>query len=306
MTPETAQGANAPAVDPPAQNETITSESSPIPPARPNGATMPESSAAQPTADAGSATSSAPTPSLPPAPILCLGIAKTGTASLCAALRAIGIQKVHHGLETSVDHSFNEMWSILDRAADATFPNLPTYRGTPFTREEWDEVWGEYDAITDVASFYGPALIRAYPEAKVILVERDIEAWMKSARVVFKDVSSPWHHKLVRAVELRTGSTAGMACIKFRMGWTGATEPRDCLKNMRASYIRHYKEIREMVPEGQLLEYKLSDGWAPLCEFLGKEVPSEEFPHVNDKAAFKQHVKKVRDLEMKKLAKSFF
>jgi hypothetical protein len=30
------------------------------------------------------------------------------------------------------------------------------------------------------------------------------------------------------------------------------------------------------------LEFKLKDGWKPLCEFLGKEVPNEPFPHVNE------------------------
>jgi hypothetical protein len=30
---------------------------------------------------------------------------------------------------------------------------------------------------------------------------------------------------------------------------------------------------------------KLSDGWEPLCKFLGKPVPDEPFPRVNDISA---------------------
>ena len=36
-----------------------------------------------------------------------------------------------------------------------------------------------------------------------------------------------------------------------------------------------------MVPEDRLLEWRVGDGWEPLCKFLGKEIPDEPFPHVN-------------------------
>lgn len=303
MEPETVQGVTLLAGESPAQDTAATPKSTPAQPAGPNGTTMPNGDPSQPTTNGEDKTPPAPAPSRPP-PILCLGMAKTGTASLCAALRHLGLKKVHHGLETSIGKEFRDEWRVLDRAADATFPNLPSYRGTPFSREEWDEVFGKYDAVSDIASFYGPALVKAYPDAKVILVERDIERWLESADALFRPASSDFHQRLVRAVERRTGSTAGHASLKFRMGWTGAKKPSDCLKNMRASYIRHYKEIKELVPKEQLLEYKLSEGWAPLCDFLGREVPDVEFPHVNDKVSYKEYTKKARDAELKKLAKT--
>lgn len=39
--------------------------------------------------------------------------------------------------------------------------------------------------------------------------------------------------------------------------------------------------IRGLVPRDNLLEWAPDDGWAPLCEFLGKPVPESEFPHAN-------------------------
>lgn len=36
------------------------------------------------------------------------------------------------------------------------------------------------------------------------------------------------------------------------------------------------------MPRDRLLEWKVAEGWEPLCKFLGKEVPEEEFPRVND------------------------
>ena len=42
-----------------------------------------------------------------------------------------------------------------------------------------------------------------------------------------------------------------------------------------------------MVPKDRLLEYEVKEGWEPLCQFLGKEVPLDEgFPNVNDTENF--------------------
>lgn len=36
--------------------------------------------------------------------------------------------------------------------------------------------------------------------------------------------------------------------------------------------------------------YEVSQGWGPLCDFLGKPVPQEPFPRVNDTAEFQQMI----------------
>ena len=38
-----------------------------------------------------------------------------------------------------------------------------------------------------------------------------------------------------------------------------------------------------MVPIERKLEFRLGDGWEPLCKFLGVEVPDVPFPRVNDR-----------------------
>ncbi|XP_078490990.1 uncharacterized protein LOC144747094 [Ciona intestinalis] len=38
-------------------------------------------------------------------------------------------------------------------------------------------------------------------------------------------------------------------------------------------------------PKNQLLVFDLKDGWAPLCEFLGKEIPDKPFPFNNKSAS---------------------
>ena len=45
--------------------------------------------------------------------------------------------------------------------------------------------------------------------------------------------------------------------------------------------------------EDRFLEWKVQDGWEPLCRFLGKEVPAESFPKLNDASAFEKASNKV-------------
>lgn len=73
--------------------------------------------------------------------------------------------------------------------------------------------------------------------------------------------------------------------------WTsGSCQSRAAL---REGFCAHYAHVRQAVPAERLLEFEPKDGWEPLCDFLGVEVPSEcneqssatavkPFPRVND------------------------
>lgn len=244
---------------------------------------------------------SAETKSKPP--LLCLGMARTGTASLGEALRQLGVGKVHHGIDMQVPDD-EWQWQIFNKAADAAFPDRSFYRGTPFAREEWDEWCSHFDAITDIASFYAVSLIKAYPDAKVILVERDIESWLKSIWIIFKQWEAPAAKFLYESVAPRTSSIAGTASMKFQLGWSETEDIKKIWPNARKSYERHYRDVRSMVPPEQLLEFKLKDGWGPLCEFLGKKEPAGSFPHINETAAYEKHAKKQARIAFKSLGKN--
>ena len=64
----------------------------------------------------------------------------------------------------------------------------------------------------------------------------------------------------------------------------------------------HYALVRSMAAEGRILEFKLSDGWKPLCKFLGKKVPNVPFPHMNDKKANSQSFKELAVIMLKRMA----
>jgi len=205
---------------------------------------------------------------------------------VAAAYRILGYDDVHHGLEAVFTSPLD--YEVFLRASDATFPFLRTYTGIPFTRADWDEVFGRCEAVTDVAAFFAPQLIEAYPEAKVVLVERDEESWLRSSRTSLEMVFDPfavWFH---RWVEPAIGSYSGPAAARFHAGWFRAYTVEDAMANARERYREHNETIRKMVPPERLLEFKLADGWGPLCEFLGKEVPDVPFPRVNEAAEFEE------------------
>ena len=55
---------------------------------------------------------------------------------------------------------------------------------------------------------------------------------------------------------------------------------------LRRTYTEHYAHIRAKVAPKRLLNFHPKDGWAPLCEFLGKDVPEDvPFPRVNEAAS---------------------
>lgn len=52
------------------------------------------------------------------------------------------------------------------------------------------------------------------------------------------------------------------------------------------AFAAHNEAVKNAIPANQLLVYEVKDGWGPLCEFLGKPVPSDPFPRTNDRAEF--------------------
>jgi hypothetical protein len=60
----------------------------------------------------------------------------------------------------------------------------------------------------------------------------------------------------------------------------GGTDHDACI----AAFNAHNRRVQEDVPADRLLVFRVQDGWESLCEFLGREVPNEPFPHLNEGA----------------------
>lgn len=112
--------------------------------------------------------------------IINAALPRMGTKSMALAYQTLGF-KAYHAL---LQEPFQTPWSLLEQAAEATWPTVtgPTScPHPPYTRQDWDRLWGnEYDVVTDLAAPFTLELIRAYPEAKVIVIQRDFESWWAS------------------------------------------------------------------------------------------------------------------------------
>jgi hypothetical protein len=48
------------------------------------------------------------------------------------------------------------------------------------------------------------------------------------------------------------------------------------------AYHAWNEHVRAVIPSDRLLVFKVTEGWDPLCKFLGVPKPSEPFPHANE------------------------
>jgi hypothetical protein len=137
-----------------------------------------------------------------------------------------------------------------------------------------------------MASPFADQLIQAYPDAKVVIVQRDFDSWWPSYRSELLDtLDSPVQRVVVCLLSRVMGIRAGDAMRKIHFGFFDAQNRRQIEANARRSYDRYYQKIRQIVPPEQMLEYRLGDGWEPLCAFLGKDVPNVPFPRKNDRTS---------------------
>ena len=231
-----------------------------------------------------------------PMQVLSLGLPRTGTASMQSALQILGYNHTAHGFDMISHPEVATPWM---EAVDAKFLNI----GKPYARADFDAFLGHCAAVTDMpCAAFGEEFISAYPEAKIILVERDVEDWYQSFDIVITELFSKAADVSVKYLEPLFGSQIGLMSRKMIYGYFHAKSPDQLRQNAREVYHEHYRRIRQAAPKEKLLEYRMGDGWEPLCKFLGKNMPEGvPFPRKNEAAALRA---KFRDGQWKLLKKA--
>lgn len=56
----------------------------------------------------------------------------------------------------------------------------------------------------------------------------------------------------------------------------------------RRAFQEHEARVRALAPADRFLEFRVDEGWGPLCGFLGKEVPEGPFPRSNDTLSWRE------------------
>ncbi|KAJ9667466.1 hypothetical protein H2201_002335 [Coniosporium apollinis] len=225
-----------------------------------------------------------------PMRLLVLGLCRTGTSSMYAALEQLGYTP-HHMKECMKNPQSLRYWS---EAARIRYFDAP---GAPYGRDEFDKLLGEYDAVTDCPSaFFATDLMRAYPEAKVILTVRPPHKWHASMLATIWEAYT-WRsmHILSYLDPFFVGTNFEFLNVFFRQLCNN-----DPGQAMIDGYERHNEEVRRAAKElgREFLEYDVVQGWGPLVEFLGVEKPEGEFPNVNDSKHFVGTLRMMRNFRI--------
>lgn len=191
------------------------------------------------------------------------GVGRTGTMSLKLALEQLGVGPCYHMVEV-----LNDMETRVPHWEAAL-------AGTP----NWEETFKGFQSGVDwpVAGFF-KELYTAYPDAKFILSTRSSESWAASfgstiaMHIAGRDKApahmQPWLD-MAYSVISRSGFPDGLSDAE-RM----------------ARFEAHNEAVKRTIPADQLLVFEVKQGWAPLCEFLGVDVPDGPFPRTNDRSEF--------------------
>lgn len=203
--------------------------------------------------------------------IIGAGFGRTGTLSLKLALEQLGCGLCHH-----MDEVFANPEQLPHWVAAAEGESV-----------DWDEVYDGYSCTVDwPGAYFWRELADHYPNSKVILTKRPAESWWESYSTTimafWRDMLPNVHDPIVQGV----GNMALTLIGERTFG--GAMDNRD---TVIAAYEKHVEAVIAGLPTDRLLQFDVRDGWAPLCQFLDKPVPSNEFPRTNNSAEFWEIVK---------------
>ena len=123
-------------------------------------------------------------------------------------------------------------------------------------------------------------LVERFPAARVVLTVRDPEKWYDSAAKT-----------IYPAAMSRRDSPEAFPRMAHATVWDGTFKGRFAERDFAIRVFEEHNEaVRREVPAERLLEFEVREGWQPLCDFLGVEVPPEDFPRLNDTQTFQERL----------------
>ncbi|KAF3483850.1 nad dependent epimerase protein [Arthroderma uncinatum] len=206
-------------------------------------------------------------------PLLVLGLSRTG--ALSRALAVLGYENLYDlddiacGGPEHADFWLNAAQRKLSGESS-------------FSLEEVNHILDGYDGVRNVPSAaFATELIRHYPSSKVILPTRNVDGWHVSCmQTVYQRSIDP----VLRFLAIfHSGSNIYATLLRNLQ----QILYKDDFPNYgKTAFHEHREYIHQKVPPELLLEFSVEQGWEPLCKFLEKEIPLDEFPRSNGRDVF--------------------
>jgi hypothetical protein len=209
------------------------------------------------------------------------GYGRTGTMSTYSALKQLGFPCYHmiEVLQNKANKTHLDFWRMVANS-------------TPGAKHDWEKVLSQYTAAVDNPTCcVWRELMSAYPDAKVLLTlhPKGPEAWYESTMDTIYFTENVWQFKVL---EFFTPFGRKFGDMSRKLIWQrnhkGTMEDRT---KAIAQYKQHIDDVKAAVPPERLLIFTVSEGWVPLCRFLGLPVPATPFPNVNDREEVKKIIK---------------
>jgi Sulfotransferase domain len=192
------------------------------------------------------------------------GVGRTGTLSLKVALERLLGGRCYHMDEVRVNPHHVPLW---ERALS----------GHPV---DWEEIYSGYAATVDwPGAAFWPELTSRYPDALVILSQRDAVKWWNSARDTFVELML---HEQYSDPLARERSEMAYRLITSRF----CPDLADA-KMMLAAYEEHMRAVRDAIDSTRLIIWEPGEGWTAIADALGLPEPAEKFPHLNTRDYFR-------------------
>ena len=200
------------------------------------------------------------------------GFGRTGTMSLKAALERLGFGPCFHMIDLIRDPTPLPYWQA---AADGE-------------KVDWTEALDGWESTIDwPGCTFWEEMAEIWPDAPVLLSVRDPEAWYRST---YNSIHEAKEMALRGELQGNTEEPPDPAVMQMINGliWKGTFKGRFTDKEFALEvFRRHNEDVKSKVPADRLLVYEIKQGWGPLCDFLGVEVPDEPMPHLNDTDSFR-------------------
>ena len=188
------------------------------------------------------------------------GFGRTGTVSLKEALEHLGYPCYH----------MQEVMKAYGRGHVDTWDAALTGH----TDIDWEGLFAGYEATVDFpACVFYRELMAAFPDAVVVLSIRDPGRWWSSFSKLLGLVTKARFFGFVPMFRKFSAMNVNLVQYVF----DGMPDRRRAIQ----CYLRHVEDVKATVPKARLLVYSVTEGWEPLCKFLGKPVPDIPFPHAN-------------------------
>ena len=139
------------------------------------------------------------------------------------------------------------------------------------------------------------SILKCYPNAKVVLTLRDPESWYSSCMgTIFHFQPDGPYCKNWSNLPTRIALASNLPAPGFaKMVSTVLTRNAFNFDYSKENLIKCFNEYNESVirecPKDKLLVFRATDGWEPLCKFLGKQIPNVPYPQRNSTKEFQRH-----------------